>query len=526
MNNTHRRKRAREIIGVFTRYGLHRAIKPEQMRRAFEELGPTFVKIGQILSTRPDILPDAYLAEFRKLQDNVRPEKFEDIRAVIESDLQGSLAALFPEFEERPSASASLAEVHRACLPDGRPVVVKVQRPRARETMLEDIAILKSLSRLAGFFPQAGILHVREMLEELDQTARQELDFVKEAENIRKFRALNSTVRYISCPDVYGKYSTPNILVMERVDGVGIGDTDALADAGYDLADVGRKLVRHYFKQVFEDGFFHADPHPGNLVVREGKIVYLDFGMMGTISRSMQEKLNNLLRGIALHDVDTMTQAILLIGVHGPETDTGRLYDDVERMFNQYIAASLDDINLPALLNEVFAVCRKNGISLPREMTLLGKGVLTLEGVAARVAPEINVMQLAVEYAKRRIVAGGLEKRDWSEQLENLLLLLNSGARLPLKLTEFLNGALAGRLTFRMEFRRHDEGMAQLNRMVNRLVFGLILSSLLIGSSLIIFSNAGPKLMGLSILGLAGYVGAAVVGLWLLVSILRSNRMK
>ncbi|MDR3645092.1 MAG: AarF/UbiB family protein, partial [Clostridia bacterium] len=391
MKSRHRTKRAREIIGVFLKYGVRSAADPALMRLAFEELGPTFVKIGQILSTRPDILPDSYIREFRRLQDDVRPEKFEDIRRVIEDDLHAPLDKLFTEFDEKAAASASLAEVHRARLPDGRGVLIKVQRPRARETMTEDIAILKSLSRLLGFLPLTNIISFSDMMQEIEQTARQELDFLNEAENIRKFRENNSGVRYITCPGVYDAYTTSNVLVMDYIDGISIGNAEALQKEGYDLSDMGTKLVRNYFRQVFEDGFFHADPHPGNILIAENKIAYIDFGIMGSISHGMQEKFNSFLFGIATNDVDAMTKAILRIGVRKNSTDTDLLYEDVGELYNKYISASLNDINVREIISEVFNVCKKNSISMPREMTMLGKGMITIEGVVARIAPEINV---------------------------------------------------------------------------------------------------------------------------------------
>lgn len=528
MDKHTKRKRVREIIAAFARHGIRSGWKgitdPVHLRLAFEELGPTFIKIGQILSTRPDMLPEPYIKEFSRLQDNVRPEPYGEIRRVIEEELHASVENLFTSFEQEAYACASMAEVHRATLPDGRRVMVKVQRPRARETMMEDIAILKAVSGVERIVPEGGIVSLREIVDQIEHTARQELNFLHEAENTRTFARNNAGVRYITCPEVYAPYTTRKVLVMGQIEGVRVDDADALQSEGYDLTEIGTKLARNYLKQIFEDGFFHADPHPGNLMITGGRIAYLDFGIMGVMGPELRGKFNAFLEGIALNDVSAMTRAVLNIGIKKGPVDMDTLEDDIDELYHKYISASLYDIRMSETISEVFTVCRKNKLGLPAEFALLCKGLATLEGVVAKIAPGLNIMNIAVPYARQRTFRSGGE---WDAQrlLEDVGLLYAAGSKMPRKMMELVNNALSGRLVVKMELKNHKKDLDALNRMVNRVVFGLIVSAMIVGSSVVVYANAGPRLFGMSVIGVLGYLGAAVFGFWLLISILRSNRM-
>lgn len=529
MNRKTERNRIKEIISVFIKHGMKDGIKaitdPVQVRLAIEELGPTFVKIGQILSTRPDILPESFINELQKLQDDVKPEGYEVIARTIKQDLGKPVDEVFKNFNKTAVASASMAQVHLARLMDGQKVVVKVQRPNVKETMLSDIAILRRLGRIVRLTPQGSVLNYKEMVDELEDAAKKELDFLNESENIKRFYENNKDVKFITCPKVFDEYTTSNILVMEYIEGIKIADTDALSREGYDLQDIGSKLADNYFKQVFDDGFFHADPHPGNLIISGNKIAYIDFGMMGTLSKEMQKRFNKLLYGVATRDVEAITQAVMRIGIKKGNVSIKTLYSDIEEIYNKYIEASLMDIDLPQMINEVFRACRKNNISMPREITMLMKGIITIEGVVTKLAPDINIMDVAAPYVKRQIMNEKGMKPDIAEQMENLYLLSKSGLKLPVKLLELINSALSGKLKVQVEHMNLEQSVNELNRMVNRIVFGLIVSSLIIGSSVVINANVGPKLYGISIFGFVGYFGAAVLGLWLIISILRSGKM-
>jgi len=529
MSKKSERTRIKEIIAVFIKYGVKEGLtnlnNPSHIRMAMEELGPTFIKIGQILSTHPEIIPEPYIEEFQKLQDKVKPESFEVVKRIIERELNGNLHNLFSDFSEEAFASASLAQVHLARLKNGEKVVVKVQRPKVREKMFSDIAILKRLTLLVKFTPQGHVLNASEVLDELMQSAKSELDFLNEAQNTRRFYENNKDIRYIACPRIYDEYSTSNILVMEYIEGIKIANVEVLREEGYDLRDMASKLAANYLKQVFEDGFFHADPHPGNLLVRENKIAYIDFGMMGVLSKATINKFNTFIYGLATKNIDDMARSIVRIGVKKGHIDSKKLYSDIEHIYNNYIDESLFQINLPQLMEDIFRACRKNNISMPRETTMLIKGLMTIEGVVVKLAPDMNVMDVAVPYIKSQMLQGRDYKQDIIEQLENLYNFSKVGLKIPVRMLELMNSALAGKLKVQMEHTNLEKSVNELNKMVNRLVFSIIVASLLIGSSLVIRADIGPKMYGISAFGLVGYVGTGILGFWLLISIMRSGKI-
>ena len=526
--NTNERKRIREIISVFLKYGIKEGITsmtdPVHVRRALEELGPTFIKIGQILSTRPDILPESYTAEFQKLQDNVRPEAYETVHKIIEEEFGIRISGIFDTFEELPVASASLAQVHLATLRNGERVVVKVQRPRVRETMFEDIKILKRMSLFLKFTPQGQVIDFREVINDLAEVIKNELDFKNEAENIRKFSDLNKTVKYITCPVLHGEYITSKVLVMEYIEGVKISNTEALQAAGYDNKEIATKLAYNYLKQIFEDGFFHGDPHPGNILIREGKIAYIDFGMMGTFTNAMQAKFSKFLYGLATRNIESMVSSVKRIGIRKGPVDNRKLHSDVEEIYNEYIEESLYDIDLPKMMDEMLKVARHNNIAMPREMTMFIKGLMTIEGVVRKIAPEISIMDIALPYVKEKMMRERDYRQDLEEQLENLYSLSKVGLKLPVKMTELVNSALAGKLKVQMEHLNLDKSIGEVNKMVNRLIVAIIVASLVVGSSLVINADIGPKIMNIPAIGFVGYISAAIYGFYIIISILRSGK--
>ncbi len=529
MEITTAKKRLKEITSVFIKYGMRDGIRnitnPLQIRLALEELGPTFVKIGQILSTRPDIVPESFVKEFQKLQDNVLCEDYEVIRNIIETSFNKPLEEIYKDFDSEPIACASMAVVHKAVLKTGEQVVVKIQRPNIREIMSQDIAILKRLSGFAKLTPQGNVFNMEEVVEELWNAVKQELDFLNEAANIEKFRETQRNVKCITCPKVYHEYTTLNILVIEYIKGIKIGDIAQLEQEEYDIEDIAKKLTNNYFKQIFEDGFFHADPHPGNIMIKNGQIAFIDFGMVGILSKSIREKFINFLFGAATRNIDVMTSSLLRIGVKKGKIDTKRLHSDIESIYNTYIDASLEDIELPQFMNDIFTTCKKNNISMPHDITIMLKGVITLEGVVLKLAPDLNIMEIAIPFVKSLMIKERNLEGDLLEQMENLYILSNSALKIPARFLELINSVIAGKLKVQIEHTNLDASIGELNKMANRLTFGVVVSALIIGSSLVIKVNAGPEILGVSRIGLIGFVGAAVLGMWLLISIIRSGKM-
>lgn len=520
------RQRFQEIVGVFAKYGFREGItSPPQLRQALEELGPTFVKIAQILSTRPDILSEQYIDEFQKLQDDVKPDKFPAVRQIVEKALGNNLEAVFSEFSPEPLASASIAQVHRARLRSGEDVAVKVKHPGVEEKIFNDLKLLRQMSRVIRFLPQTSVWNPIEVVDELKAALDLELNFQHEAENIRQFRDLCQDVKYIAIPALYPDCSSRDVLVMEYIDGIKVYDTVALSDAGYDLEEITAKIIYNFAFQVFEHGVFHADLHPGNILISVNKIAYLDFGLVGRLNDKLRHHFNQLLVAIVEGDLDLMVNSIIHIGVKKGKLDRPLLHSEIEHLYNNHIAASLYDIDVPELMEEIFRICRRNKIAFPRDITLLVKGILVLEGVVNKLAPGMAIIDLLAPFFRAQVMSSRNTKQEVLRYAAGLHRMTRSGLRLPDKILEILNKISAGTATIQMEHLHLKEVTVDMKKSANRIVFALIVSALVIGSSLVISAEAGPKIFSISALGLVGYLGAGIMGLWLLISIIRSGKI-
>lgn len=524
-------KRLKEIVKVSAFYGfgfiVDNKIKrqdnsPENLRLACEDLGPTFIKLGQILSTRPDILPAEYIRELSKLQDNVLPERFKDINKVIKSEFGKSIEDLFVKFNEIPLASASVAQVHEATLKDGREVIVKVQRPEIAYKMETDISILSKIFNLTKAKFKDTLIDPSEALNELLDSTRLELDFQIEAQNIERFRINNQSVACIYAPFIINEYSGKTVLTLEKIDGYKIDDRKRLLELEYDLPDISKKLALSFLKNIFEDGFFHADPHPGNLLIRDGKICFIDFGIVGNLNKTLRDSLNDAVVAVAYEDINKLISVFMSIGIKNGFVDRNQLYEDIDYLFANYLNTSFENINISYMLQEVFDVARRNNIKLPKELTLVIRTFIILEGVIAQISPEIKILDIAIPYVKSH----NLNKEiDLDEVLLNTHIFLKNSVKVPTKLIEVSDNILSGRTKIKLELKSLDKPLNELNRMVNRMVFGLVVSSMIVASSLVLNSNIGPKVYDVSLIGVIGFIVAGISGLWLLISILKSGMM-
>ena len=527
-------KRFREIIKVLAFYGFGSIIDgklkkknnyPENLRKAFEELGPTFIKIGQILSTRPDLIPDNYIKELSKLQDSAPEEEFCDIENIFYKEFNKKISDTFLSFDKKPMASASIAEVHSARLKDGRDVIVKIQRPGIADKMKLDIYILKKILSLTKAKFEDAIIDPKEALDEILSSTELELDFKNEAENMKKFSDLNKNVAFIYCPYLACELCSTRVLTMERIDGFKIDNIEKLNDEGYDTQDVGYKLALSYFKQIFKDGFFHGDPHPGNLLIRDGKICFIDFGIMGNLNSSLKSVLNDMIFAIATKNIGKMVSCIMSIGIKKGYVNRNRLYEDIDYLYASYLSTSLQNIKISVMLEEVFDTAKRNNLKFPRDLTILMRGLVIIEGVVAKIAPDVNIMDIAVPYVKSGSTGNLLKEFNPDEMLASGLGFIKDTVKIPGTIMELMDSMLSGRLKIQLEHNNLQKPVNQLNKMVNRLVFALIVSSMIIGSSLILSSSIGPKIYNISIIGVTGFFFAAVLGIWLLISIIRSGRI-
>lgn len=528
------RKRFREIVRVLAHYGFGYVVDSKiskiddsaaNLRKAFEELGTTFIKIGQILSTRPDIIPSSYIEELSKLQDNVYEEKYEDIVNVFYKEFNKDISESFSYFEKKPLASASIAQVHRARLKTGENVIVKIQRPDIKEKISLDISILYKIFSLTKVKFTDALIDPKEALDEIKASTELELDFKNEAENIKKFYNFNKDIAFLGSPLVFEKFSSCKVLTMEVINGIKVDDLPELKKGNYDLNDLGRKLALGYFKQIFQDGFFHGDPHPGNLFVNNGKIYYIDFGIMGTLSPSFKEALNEMIMAVAYQNVNKLISTLMSIGIKKGYVDRNTLYEDIDYLFASYLNTSLQNIKVSSLLQEVFDTAKRNNIRLPKDFTLLIRGLVIIEGVVVKIAPDIKILDIAIPFVKGKNTFGILEKIPFDEMLIRGYNFTKDASKLPTKFIELSDSIMSGRAKIKFKLDNMEKPLSEINKMVNRIVFSLIISSMIIGSSLILNSSIGPKIFDISIIGITGYIFAAIMGIWLLISILKSGKL-
>ncbi len=457
-----------------------------RLRMALEELGPTFVKLGQLLSTRPDLLPPAYVTELSRLQDSVPPSPWDEVKALLEEEFGARLDEVFKEFESSPLAAASLAQVHVARLPDGQEVIVKVQRPNVRQTIDVDLEILFDLARLLQERTQLGeIYDVVEIAADFAFTIRNELDYRMEGRNADRFRRNFEGERYLYIPHIYWEYTTGRVLTMERIHGIKIDDVDALREAGHDTYQLALNATRIIFKEILEDGFFHGDPHPGNLLVMEGGMIgALDFGIVGSLSLADRQNLVRLTMLAIQDDPEGMVEQLIRMGVADYRTDRDKLQRALGRILSKYRSIPLGEVRAADLLSDLMPLAFKYRLKTPAEFWLLGKTLSIMEGIGQKLAPEMDVFEVARPYI-RKLTLKGLMPESWgrsfmrtTEEWAYLVTLL------PRVATRILSQTERGELQF--VIRPHDmEGiLSRLNRLASRLAMAIILGALAVGMAL------------------------------------------
>ncbi|SHH91662.1 ubiquinone biosynthesis protein [Sporobacter termitidis DSM 10068] len=519
-------ERLREILGVFGRYNLIHGLSPEKLRHILEDLGPTFIKLGQILSMRPDMIPEEYCRELTRLRTEVRPMAFAEVVAVLESEYGDDYREIFSALEEKPLGSASIAQVHAAVLKNGRSVVVKVQRPDIYDRMCLDIRLLHKAAVIIKIIGRTGqVIDLNGVLDEMWAVAKQEMDFMTEAEHIRRFGELNRALKYVAFPEVEWELTTPKVLCMERIEGIQIDDTEALLQEGYDLHDIAQKLAAGYAKQVIEDGFFHADPHPGNILIRDGKIVFIDLGMVGTLSAHDRQLLKKSMMAIVQCDVYELKQAVLGISRHTGKINHSRLSADIDDMLNKYGAIDLGGLDIGQAFMDLMAIAETNGLSMPAGISMLGRGMITMEGVIGKVDPETDVISV---YAAA-VAGASFEEFDLRKILEkNGRLLYGLGGRsleFSSNLMEIMKLASKGQSKLNIELVGSEEPLSKISHMVNRLIISLLSAAILIGSSLICLTDMKPTLLGIPLFGVLGYTLSFILGAWLVFDIIIKKKL-
>ena len=501
----------------------------ERIRLVLEELGPTFIKLGQLSSTRHDLLPEEIINEFQKLQDQVPPFSFVEVRAIVELELNMPLNEIFAEFREIPIAAASIGQVHYGRLKSGEEVAVKVQRPLVDQIIKVDLEILGELAALAEQrIAWVARYQIRTILEELSKSMAEELNYSREGRNADKFARQYAQQPNVYIPKIFWDYTTSKVLTMEYVDGVKLNQREELLNKGYDLKKTAEQLVNVMLHQVLMDGFFHADPHPGNVfILPEGKIAFVDFGMVGHLNEEMKYHLSSLLIALMRKNSHGLVQAILKLGLVTDEFDTKVLQKDLDLMQEKYYDIPLSQVSLGDSLKDMFIVANRHRIQVPTDLTLLGKALITVEGVAESLDPDLSIVKLAEplgrKLIKERYHPQQLQKR-WWRQFSDFADTMMSVPKQASQLSKLIR---TGKLKMEISVPEIDLLLKKLDQVSNRisisivlLSFSIIMVGLIIASSL---GNNSSLVLSFPVIE----VGSSVAGLmllWLFYSIYKSGR--
>ncbi len=517
-----------QLIPFVTRHEkVEKLSKNQRIRMALEELGPTFIKMGQVLSSRPDLIPVDLLNELAKLQDHVPPFGFEHVRTIIESEFGRPCEQVFTSMEETPLASASIGQVHRAKINGNEPVAVKIQRPGIRKTIEIDLEIIHHLaSIMENNIEEAIFLNPVRIVEEFAKTLEKELDYSIEASNMERMAEQFKDDRTIHIPEVFSSESGERVLTMEYIDGIKADDITAIDAAGLDRKLITKRGADFIMKQVFEHGFFHADPHPGNIfILDKNRICLVDFGMTGFVDKTTREVFVDIVYSIAVNNHKLTARLLCELTEYEIQPDLSRLEKDVSHFVTLHLSKSLKDIKTAKMLNQFLELCAAHKLRIPPDFFLMMKAFISIEGVAGLLDPEFDMISHTVPY----VTAAKYKKFKPSRIAEDVMGLARESYRLlqslPGDAVEIMRLIKAGKLSLNIKIDNLDKFLNNQDQTSNRISFSIIIAALILGSAIVINSNVPPILFGVSVIGIAGFIAAAVLGIWLLIAIIRKGRL-
>jgi ubiquinone biosynthesis protein len=517
-----RRAARDEVDGQPSQRGQH-------LREMLDELGPTFVKFGQLLSTRPDVLPPDIINELRGLQDDVRPFPIADVEKVIEEDLGLTIGQLFAEFDEKPIAAASIGQVHRATLPNGKQVAVKVQRPGAPRQIEADVALLYQAAKIAKERVRAlDFIDAHQLVDEFARSIRQELDYRLEARNADTFHRNFAGHPHVRVPRVFWTYTRSRVLTLEWIDGIQVADIDPEHWSLEDRRDIAYLMTETWMTMIFRHGFFHGDPHPANVLVlgKGDQIGLVDFGAVGKLTDDDISKLTRIFIDAAAENIEALPRRLAELGVRYPKEREEEFLAELREMYYRYYGASLAEIDPLQVIREAFQLIYSMNLRLPTRFLLLDKAIATLGSVGVDLYPEFNVFEVARPYARGLMMERFTPQRMANRARKESLRLGAMALELPYQIHDVLEEFRDGEIEIGFVHKGLDEFLNRLDVVFNRLVIAMVVAGGLIGSSLIgIFAKTGPHILGINIISVIGFAFSGLLGLWLLWGVVRSGRL-
>lgn len=552
-------KRLQQIINVFLKYGFGGIIDqiqlgryipfkkrlrsfgqwpalkgpsvPERLRLAFAELGPSFIKLAQLLSSRPDLITPRYANEFKKLQDEVPPFDVNEAKKIITDELGCPIESVFSYFSDTPIAAASIAQVHKATLLNGDEVVVKVQRPQIKELIESDLNILNIIARLlTKHVPESRFFNPIGIVDEFGRTVTKELDFIAEARNCMRLRKDLKGDANIYIPRVYDEYVSEKVFVMELIHGARIDDLKAIDEMGVDKVALSKILIDAYFKQILENGFFHADPHPGNIFVRpDGVVCFLDFGIVGRVSEELKEIMANTFIALLNKDFDSLINQYIELGIVSDDSDLDSFKrdfkSDIRELLEPLYGMKLEQIDFAHYIEAFVRLATKYNLKIPSDLLLMDKTLIILENIARQLNPGLDFVSEAEPYASKIAIKRISPSRLYEKTRRNIVDISDFIFFFPKNMTRLFKKALKDDIQVKMFHVNLPELIKDMDKASNRIAFAMVVSAILLSSAIMHAAGVEPRIYGFSFFGIISFGFALLLGIWLLISIIRSGRL-
>lgn len=523
-------RRSAEIFAVFTKHNFYSdGFTPKEMRTTLEDLGPTYVKIGQIMSSRTDILPEKYCRELEKLRMNVKPLEASVIREVIEKETGKKIDEIYSEFRDEPLGSASIAQAHYGVLKDGTRVVTKVQRPLVADMVRQDFVMLKKLASMVNAVTETdeGILiDFKSVIGQLEKVTEEELDFRIEAENTRTFRKLCiEDENVVSCPSIIDELTTERILTQTFVDGYSISKSDRIDEDGIDRRQVAEDLLENYMHQVLDVGIFHGDPHQGNIMISDGVPYFIDFGMIGHISEQNIGIIEEMVMALLQKNADRLTNIILSMGITPQSLNKSKLTEDLDLLIDRYMSQKdISSLDMGMIMTDLMSLLAKHRITVPPEYTMLARSMVTIEGVLTEFCPDLKLFDLLTEKMIRRAKESFDLRKKLITALRDIMTTGAEAVQVPGAIITLLRNLSKGRMKVGIELMGYDDLMVRVQSTIKNLVLAVFACVIFIGSCMLCTTDIEPKLDTIPFIALIGFVISVALGIYSISKLSRKNK--